>query len=38
MSSDPSRRSPPRIVSREEWTGARIALLAREKELTKKRN
>jgi predicted dithiol-disulfide oxidoreductase (DUF899 family) len=34
MSSDPSRRRPPRIVSREEWREARIALLAREKELT----
>ena len=34
MSSDLSRRRPPRIVSREEWREARIALLAREKELT----
>ena len=34
MSNDPSRRWPPRIVSREEWSKARIALLAREKELT----
>ena len=33
MSNEPSRRGP-RVVSREEWRAARIALLAREKELT----
>jgi predicted dithiol-disulfide oxidoreductase (DUF899 family) len=34
MSADPSPRHAPRIVSKEEWRAARIALLAREKELT----
>jgi predicted dithiol-disulfide oxidoreductase (DUF899 family) len=34
MSADPSSRQVPRIVSKEEWRAARIALLAREKELT----
>jgi predicted dithiol-disulfide oxidoreductase (DUF899 family) len=34
MSADPSPRQTPRIVSKEEWRAARIALLAREKELT----
>jgi len=34
MSNDPSQRRPPRIASREEWRASRIALLAREKELT----
>ena len=34
MSADPSPRQAPRIVSKEEWRAARIALLAREKELT----
>jgi predicted dithiol-disulfide oxidoreductase (DUF899 family) len=34
MSADPSRRQAPRIVSKEEWRTARVALLEREKELT----
>jgi len=34
MSADPSPRQAPRIVSKEEWRAARIALLEREKELT----
>jgi predicted dithiol-disulfide oxidoreductase (DUF899 family) len=34
MSSDQFRGQAPRIVSREEWLAARIALLAGEKELT----
>ena len=34
MSADPSRRQAPRIVSKEEWRAARVALLEREKELT----
>jgi predicted dithiol-disulfide oxidoreductase (DUF899 family) len=34
MSADPSSRQAPRIVSKAEWRAARIALLAREKELT----
>jgi predicted dithiol-disulfide oxidoreductase (DUF899 family) len=34
MSNDEPRRQAPRIASREEWRAARIALLAKEKELT----
>lgn len=34
MSADPSARQAPRIASKEEWRAARIALLAKEKELT----
>ncbi|HEV7358681.1 MAG TPA: thioredoxin family protein [Steroidobacteraceae bacterium] len=34
MANDESRAPPPRIVSKAEWRAARIALLAKEKELT----
>jgi len=33
-----ARMAVPKVVSRQPWVGARLALLAREKELTRRRD